>query len=573
VSGKLEVHKVGFVTIPTYHIFCFQPICIFSGKLYSLLSIKTTTMKHFFFLIALMTINIAIIGQETTWKSNINSITVFRQGAQINRSATVKLKPGINQVVITDLPAGFNDQSISVRSQSRLEISAVQYRTNYAQDFESSPAYLELKTKLETTIRQKEDETVLQSALKEEESMILSNKNITGTSSGISAEQLVKISDFYRTRLPELKNKILSGTRKLADMDKEIARLQKQMSEISAKNNQQYEGEIVILVESKKAMDELIEFSYIDPRASWVTSYDLRLESLQKPLNLQYKGRVRQSTGEDWKDVQLALATGNPQFNMQFPVINPWFLYYLAPLYDLGMAPMVLDEVVQVRGARNVRAEKEEAAGDVTVAKENVTFMEFSLAGKYAVPSDGKEHEFKVQENTLPAFYRYIAVPKLDNKVYLVANVEDWSKYNLASGNMKLFFESTFIGNNYFDANIVTDTLSISLGPDIAISTTREKLKDLKKTRFLSNKKQIQSGWEITIRNNKSVEAEILLQDQLPLATDAEMTIEADELSGGKLNAETGIVEWNLKLKPGESVKKVIAYTIKIPKDKQVVLN
>lgn len=530
-------------------------------------------MKHFFFLIALMTINIAIIGQETTWKSTINSVIVFRQGAQINRSATVKLKSGLNQVVITDLPAGFNDQSISVRSQSKLEISAVQYRTNYAQDFESSPAYLELKGKLETTVRQKEDETVVLNSLKDEENMILANKNISGANTGLSAEQLVKMSDFYRTRLPELKNKILASTRKLADIDKEIARLQKQMSEISAKNAQQYKGEIVILLESKKAMDELIEISYIDPRASWVTSYDLRLESLQKPLNLQYKGKVRQTTGEDWKDVQLALATGNPQFNMQFPVINPWFLYYLAPMYDVGMAPMVLDEVVQVRGARNIRAEKEEAAGELTVVKENVTFMEFSLPGKYAIPSDGKEHEFKVQDNTLPAFYRYIAVPKLDNKVYLVANVEDWSKYNLASGNMKLFFESTFIGNNYFDANIVTDTLSISLGPDIAISTTREKLKDLKKTRFLSNKKLIQSGWEITIRNNKTVEAEILLQDQIPLSTDGEMTVEADELSGGKLNAETGIVEWNLKLKPGESVKKVIAYTIKIPKDKQVVLN
>ncbi|HRQ30221.1 MAG TPA: DUF4139 domain-containing protein [Saprospiraceae bacterium] len=531
-------------------------------------------MKHLFFLIALLTINIAIIGQEITGKSTINSVTVFRQGVQINRSATVKLKSGLNQVVITDLPAGFNDQSISVRSLSRLEISAVQYRTDYTQDYESSPAYLELKNKLETTFRLKEDETVVLNSLKDEENMILANKNITGTNTGLTAEQLVKMSDFYRTRLPELKNKILASTRKITDIDKEITRLQKQMNEISSKNNQQYKGEIVILVESKKTMDELIEFSYIDPRASWVTSYDLRLESLQKPLNLQYKGKVRQTTGEDWKDVQLALATGNPQFNMQFPVINPWFLYYTAPLfgYEAG-APMMLDEVVQVRGSINVRAEKEEAAGEVTVAKENVTFMEFSLPGKYAIPSDGKEHEFKVQDNTLPGFYRYIAVPKLDNKVYLVANVEDWSKYNLASGNMKLFFESTFIGNNYFDANIVTDTLSISLGPDIAISTTREKLKDLKKTRFLSNKKQIQSGWEITIRNNKTVEAEILLQDQIPLSTDGEMTVEADELSGGKLNKETGVVEWNLKLKPGESVKKVIAYTIKIPKDKQVVLN
>ena len=89
---------------------------------------------------------------------------------------------------------------------------------------------------------------------------------------------------------------------------------------------------------------------------------------------------------------------------------------------------------------------------------------------------------------------------------------------------------------------------------------------------FLSSKKQIQSAYEISIKNNKTTAIEVTLTDQVPLATDANMEVEIDELSGGSLNKETGMVEWKLTLKPGEQVKKKLAYKVKIPKDKSITL-
>ena len=61
-----------------------------------------------------------------------------------------------------------------------------------------------------------------------------------------------------------------------------------------------------------------------------------------------------------------------------------------------------------------------------------------------------------------------------------------------------MYFEGTYVGDSYLNASEVSDTLSLSLGPDIAIAAKREKLKDYKKTTFLSTKKQLSSGWEIT---------------------------------------------------------------------------
>ncbi|HRG65435.1 MAG TPA: DUF4139 domain-containing protein, partial [Saprospiraceae bacterium] len=113
---------------------------------------------------------------------------------------------------------------------------------------------------------------------------------------------------------------------------------------------------------------------------------------------------------------------------------------------------------------------------------------------------------------------------------------------------------------------------ALSLGPDIAGAAKREKIKEYQKTSFLSSKKQIQSAYEISIKNNKTTAIEVTLTDQVPLATDANMEVEIDELSGGRLNKETGMVEWKLTLKPGEQVKKKLAYKVKIPKDKSITL-
>jgi hypothetical protein len=41
-----------------------------------------------------------------------------------------------------------------------------------------------------------------------------------------------------------------------------------------------------------------------------------------------------------------------------------------------------------------------------------------------------------------------------------------------------------------------------------------------------------------------------------------------EEVSGGKFDAETGFVDWDLKLAPGETKELILRYTVKYPKKK-----
>ena len=49
----------------------------------------------------------------------------------------------------------------------------------------------------------------------------------------------------------------------------------------------------------------------------------------------------------------------------------------------------------------------------------------------------------------LPVFYKYYAVPKLDNDAYLLGELNDWEKLNLLPGNANIIFEGTYVGTSF----------------------------------------------------------------------------------------------------------------------------
>lgn len=60
------------------------------------------------------------------------------------------------------------------------------------------------------------------------------------------------------------------------------------------------------------------------------------------------------------------------------------------------------------------------------------------------------------------------------------------------------------------------------------------------------------------------------LRDQIPVSQNSEIIVEKTELSKGELDPATGEVKWMLTIPPGESVKVILTYSVKYPKNKKV---
>jgi hypothetical protein len=74
-------------------------------------------------------------------------------------------------------------------------------------------------------------------------------------------------------------------------------------------------------------------------------------------------------------------------------------------------------------------------------------------------------------------------------------------------------------------------------------------------------------AWDILVKNNKSEEINLFLQDQIPLSYSEEVVISLDEKSGATHNDKTGFLSWKLIIKPHFKKELKYNYVIKYPKD------
>jgi uncharacterized protein (TIGR02231 family) len=229
-----------------------------------------------------------------------------------------------------------------------------------------------------------------------------------------------------------------------------------------------------------------------------------------------------------------------------------------------------LEEVVVQGYGRKDKKVASTSISNFTTIQENQLNVSFDIDIPYDILSNSKPHSVALKEIKLPATYKYYAAPRVEKEAFLLAEINEYSKYNLLPGEANIIFEGLYVGKTVINPNQTSDTLNLSMGRDKKISIKREKVVDKSGTRFLSSKKEQTFTFDITVRNNKKEAADILVKDQYPLSTDKEIEIELLESSSAKENKETGVLTWSLKLNPNETKKVRISYKVRYPKDKTI---
>jgi hypothetical protein len=222
------------------------------------------------------------------------------------------------------------------------------------------------------------------------------------------------------------------------------------------------------------------------------------------------------------------------------------------------------------RGSNGVIVVSTKNMNDYTTIEEQELNVSFDIDIPYDILSNGKAHSVSLKDIKIPATYKYYAVPKVEKEAFLLAELNDYAKYNLLPGEANIVFEGMYVGKTMINPNQTQDTLNLSMGRDKKISIKRERITDKSGTKFLSSYKEQTFTYDITVRNNKKEDINMLLKDQYPLSTDKEITVELLDKDGAKANEETGVLTWEIKLKPNETKKYRISYKVKYPKDKLI---
>lgn len=203
---------------------------------------------------------------------------------------------------------------------------------------------------------------------------------------------------------------------------------------------------------------------------------------------------------------------------------------------------------------------------------QNQLGYEFEIRQPYTIPSDGKSVAAEIGRFDLTAAYAYRSTPKIDKDAFLVAEATGWEKLNLLQGEANVYFENTFVGKSILDPGQTSDTLRFSMGRDRSIRIERTKENDYSSRRAIGSNQTQTVAWKFTVRNTRPEPVVLTLTDQLPVSRNSTIAVSAEELSGGRLDKESGIVAWRLELKPGEQRELHLRYAVKYPKGRSLAI-
>jgi len=191
---------------------------------------------------------------------------------------------------------------------------------------------------------------------------------------------------------------------------------------------------------------------------------------------------------------------------------------------------------------------------------------EFRIDIPYTIKSGDRDQDVNMLEYNINAICQYNATPRYSNDVYLVAQIPECYRYSLLPGTANLYLNNIYQGETEIAPDHTRDTLSLSIGRDKAISVSRQEVKNSTSKSLIGGTYRVVKTYETTVRNNKRIPVDVLLEDQYPIAKYTDIKVSLVESIGAQVNTDNGRLTWTLNLAPGESKKVRLSYEVKYPK-------
>ncbi len=557
-----------------------------------------------FVMIALITLNVLTANaQQDTAKTTaqIKEATVYYgYGAELTHSAAIKVSKDTRFIMIDGVSTEIDLNSLQISVPENISLMSQQFSIYTAP--EKPLAANPMTKKITDSIADINKEIAVimnrididQTVLDKTDELIKSTIATSGNKTELTAEVL-KLIDYYSARIEKNKKAIFDNRQTVLALQIKISAMNDRLSlantrpVIDEKDRIQPTGRIIMQVVCRDDQQADIALSYYTNRAGWQPVYDIRVNTKTNALKLVYKASVTQSTGVNWKKTKITLSTGTPNFTTAAPLLNAWYLQLFVPeLYNavnngsttLSVTNNITVNTIQAYDKR--KAAKEEDAyylaktvpastiEKFTSLKQGLLNTNFEIDLPYDIESNGLAHSINIKEKELGSKLKNYAVPKLDPDAYLLAEIADWESLDLIPGNANIIMDDTYIGRSFIDPNTTADTLNLSLGKDKRVAVKRSLVKDASLSKIKDANIKQTFTYELTVKNNKITDVDMMVKDQYPLSNVKEVETELTDNGGAAVNTDIGVLTWRVNLKAGESKKFRFSYTVKYPKDKKI---
>jgi uncharacterized protein (TIGR02231 family) len=513
--------------------------------------------------------------------TRISEVTVYTDRAQVTRRGTVSLTGNERELAIASLPATIETESVRATGSGTVAVRLLGVRSEIV--FSSEPVadrITELTQQIQELETQKRPISDKITARKIQLQFLqgLSEKSVGFFSSSIAKQQIGlnetgELLNFLGTNYLKYVSAIAEHQRQQQELEKQIQALQQQLRQVQTPNCQQ-SFNIIVAIEPSGSGNFELEVSYVIRRAQWTPLYDLRVNTANNQINLNYLAEVNQNTGEDWTGIALTLSTAKPGMGTLPPKLQPWFIdivhpksvqsrdvlmqrsrqteakqmaaYYMesemedeAPLPMMSMAPSVA--APEPIAAQTATAQISREGGTVS----------FQVGGNTNIPSDGTPHKVTIFSENYPFKPQYIAIPGLVSFAYLQAIITNpIAGATLLAGQANIFRDNTFVGTVELENISPGAEFKLNLGIDEGVKIERELVERQVDKKLISNQRRTSYAYRLNVTNLQQVQVHLTLKEQLPVSRNEQIKVRSTLINPKIPHGEMGLLEWEISLPP-----------------------
>jgi uncharacterized protein (TIGR02231 family) len=517
--------------------------------------------------------------------SRIDSVVVRPDTAQVTRLAEVDLPTGLSTIVFKGLPIGLDPGSLRVAAEAsgQLAIGSVDARATAT---ETKGPDNGLETRLRNLHSERDGWQATLDALEAKKAMILrfsqaGPEKLAPDTQPLEIAQWPSAWDAVGAGLAKIGDELRSARARAREIDDEIKVLEttRQRPSVPVTPTR----EVAVAVETEAALSGRIALTYQIAGASWQPSYDALLDSGgpgRKPaLELVRRAIVVQRSGEDWTNVTLAVSTAGSNRGTGAPEVQPQKLDFLESPTAEARAQAAAPKAA-APDAAPMAAEylPRKAAGEVAASIEVSNYQAaFRVPGRITVLSDGSQKSFLIGSQRLSPTLVIRASPALDPKAFVEVRFSNEEEAPLLAGDVSLHRDGAFVGTGHLVGSASGDEIAVGFGIDdrVKIARVPVKRKENEPTWFGATKTESRE-FKTTVKNQHDFPVRVIVTDQIPFTENSAIVVEqlpattspSEKMAGDK----RGVLSWSYELAPGESKEIRLAYKMKWPADRDVIL-
>ncbi|MDF7823946.1 mucoidy inhibitor MuiA family protein [Pontiellaceae bacterium B12227] len=535
--------------------------------------------------------------------SQVTDVTVFSDRAQVTRTAEIQLEQGMNKLVFDELPESIDSRGIQVEGSGAATVLDVRFKTENYKDIPKE-AWKELYSRQEELMD--EERVVLQrmtrlqaskSFLKEISAKVTHTAEKEGGAASLDPGSWESMLTLYTSKNEEYDEQLLEAESELKELRATLKKVQADIRDAGA-DTRKVRRIVEVDLESPKVGKAELKLSYMVRGPKWIPTYDLRVDTASREVDVKYFALVQQNTGEDWGDVSLKLSTANPGLGGQHPELQPWRIKMMQPRRkSLGSWSAPDGEVYSVgynayepAAANRYGADKlygDPLTADMPLSAPVLSDRESSVSRKGAsvvfevkgdseIASDNVEHRVAVTTAKLPSSFRYSAIPKVDPHAYLKAKAVNGSDHPFLEGKANVFLDGSFVTTSNMELVAPGEEFWVFLGADESIKVEHKLIKKFQSKEGMTGK-SIRHSYEylITVKNTHSMAEEVIVWDQLPISGTEGLKVKllkpkySKDTDSLKIDDEKRI-SWFQTLEPGQEWEIPFSFHIEAPKGMKV---